>query len=87
LVQHRSTIHVRIAAAVEEVVAVVAMVADVQVVEDPVETEAMAVDPEAQGLAAMVNVQVRQDQAAIDPMVPDQREAVQTDPLRPVYPG
>jgi hypothetical protein len=81
---------VRIAAAVEEVVAVVAMVADVQVVEDPEVRVVMAVtvvDPEGQGLAAMVNVQAEQDQVVIDPMVQDQKVVDQTDPLRQVYPG
>ena len=78
------------AAAVEEVVAVVAIVADVQVVEDPVVRVGIAVtvvDPEGLGLTAMVNVQAHQDQLAIDPMVPDQKVVDQTDPLRPVYPG
>ena len=77
----------RIAAAVEEVVA---MVADVQVVEDPVVRVVIAVtvvDPEGLGLTAMVNVQAHQDQVAIDPMVQDQRVVDQTDLLRPVYPG
>jgi hypothetical protein len=81
---------VRIAAVVEEVVVVVAMVADVQVVEDPevrVVIAVTVVDPEGLGLAAMVNVQVHQDQLAIDLMVPDQKVVDQTDPLHPVYPG
>ena len=81
----------RIAVAVEEVVADAAeMVADVQVVEDPVVRVVMAVtvvDPEGPGLTAMVNVQVHQDQVATDLMVQDQRVAAQIDPLRPVYPG
>ena len=80
----------RIAAAVEEVVAVVAMVADVQVVEDPevrVFMALTAVDPEGQGLTAMVNVQAEPDQVVIDPMVQDLRVVDQTDPLRQVYPG
>ena len=81
----------RIAAAVEEVAEGAAeIVADVQVVEDPVVRVVMAVtvvDPEGQGLTAMVNVQAHQDQVVIDPMVQDLRVVDQTDPLRQVYPG
>ena len=81
----------RIAAAVEEVAEGAAeIVADVQVVEDPVVRVVMAVtvvDPEGPGLTAMVNVQAEQDQVVIDPMVQDQKVVDQTDPLRQVYPG